>query len=485
MKKALCPFLAVLFLLSACLFLSCEGEKKNRTSYDISCEYFEDGTLSGSETVDYYNDTDLSVNELKFNLYGNAFRKDAVFSPVADGFVSRAYYSGESYGGIEIIACKVNGVDAEFSVCGADMNVLSVLLLQELFPQERAQIFIEYKLTLAKVVARTGINRKTINLANFYPVLCARDEKGFYECVYYPTGDPFFSDCADYKVTLTTDKKFVACLSGKRIQSKEEGDKRTVVYGIENARSFCAVLSENFESVSKSQNGVEINYFFYDDSDHEKTLSVACEAVKFFSDKFGAYPYPTFNVVQTEFIQGGMEYPSLVMISDGLEKEAYSEVVVHETAHQWWQSVVGTNENEYAFIDEGLAEYSVVLFYENFPEYGMNRSDMIASAEKTYGAFCTVFDKLFGGADTRMSRNLGDFSGEYEYVNIAYIKSCLMFETLRQTIGDAKFFNGLKSFYSNNSFRNVTPSELIGAFEKVGANSNGFFESFIDGKVVL
>ena len=117
--------------------------------------------------------------------------------------------------------------------------------------------------------------------------------------------------------------------------------------------------------------------------------------------------------MQTQFVQGGMEYPALVMISDNLESNAYGEVIVHETAHQWWQTVVGNNEIEYGFLDEGLAEYSVVIFFEAYPKYGITRSQMIKSAEQTYKIFCSVTDKLMGKVNTVMLRNLGEFSSEY------------------------------------------------------------------------
>jgi aminopeptidase N len=207
--------------------------------------------------------------------------------------------------------------------------------------------------------------------------------------------------------------------------------------------------------------------------------------MKLFNEKFGDYPYDTYSVVQTKFVQGGMEFPSLVMISDSLEKEAYIEVIVHETAHQWWQTVVGNNEIEYGFLDEGLAEYSVVVFYENYPEYGMEREKLIAASEKTYKLYCSVFDKLFGKVDTKMVRRLNEFKGEYEYVNLAYVKPCIMYEYLRKTIGDEAFFKGLKRYYESYKFKNATPYDVVGIYEKQGKDTNGFFQSFFDGKVII
>ena len=244
------------------------------------------------------------------------------------------------------------------------------------------------------------------------------------------------------------------------------------------------VLSKEVETITDSSLGIEINYYYYDDKNPLKSMEYAINSMDYFNNTFGKYPYKTYSVVQTKFVQGGMEFPALVMISDSLEENAYGEVIVHETAHQWWQSVVGNNEIEYGFLDEGLAEYSVVLFYENHPSYGMSRENMIDATEKTYKAYCTVYDKLFGKVDTSMIRGLDKFSSEYEYVNIAYIKPCLMYEYLRRTAGDDRFFKGLKQYYEKYKFKNATPYDIVGVFEKIGADANGYFESFYLGKEI-
>lgn len=483
-KKILSLVLAIFFIAPITFSYGCKNKTPNITSYDISVSL--DGqTLYGKQTVNYFNDTETAISELKFNIFGNAFRKDAKFSPVSANHIAQSYPHGINYGGMQINSVYSEQKPLNFSVGGQDENVLCVVLEREIFPQEKVSVTIDFTLNLAKIVARTGINDNTINLANFYPILCARDQNGFYECVYYPNGDPFYSDCANYNVEITADKKFVIAASGKKTSQTDNGENVTATYKIDNARSFAFVLSENFQVLSDNSTGVEINYFYYDDASPQLSMEYAVKSMKYFNDAFGEYVYKNYSFVQTEFVQGGMEFPALTMISDDLEEKAYGEVIVHETAHQWWQTAVGNNEVEYGFLDEGLAEYSVVLFYENHPEYGMNRKDMINSAQGTFKVFCTVSDKVFGKVDTSMIRSLKDFKGEYEYVNIAYIKSCLMYDYLRETIGDKRFFKGLKNYYQQYKFKNAAPYDLAGVYEKIGADTNGFFQTFFDGKEII
>jgi aminopeptidase N len=68
---------------------------------------------------------------------------------------------------------------------------------------------------------------------------------------------------------------------------------------------------------------------------------------------------------------------------------------------------------------------------------------------------------------------------------MAYVKPCIMYDYLRKTIGEEKFFKGLKRYYENYCFKNATPYDIVGVYEKVGADVNGFFESFYLGKAVI
>lgn len=490
LKRVFAVLSGMVFVAASSIFFGCAcegdgcGKSRSRTSYDIDCELTGD-VLSGSETVDFYNDSDNSFSELKFNIYGNAFRKGAKYSPISAQYLSQAYPNGINYGYMQITSVKDKDGDLEYEIGGVDENVLIVKLREEVFPEERVSTTIDFKLKLANVVARTGINDDTVNLGQFYPQLCGIQDGAFYECVYYSTGDPFFSDCADYTVTLTVDAYISVASGGMLVSKKEQGPRNVFTFSINDARSFVFVLSEKFESVTADVDGVTVNYYYYDDARPEKSLKCAVESLKYFGEAFGDYPYRTYSVVQTGFVQGGMEYSGLAMISDLLEEKAYNEVIVHETAHQWWQVVVGNNEIEYGFLDEGLAEYSVVLFFENHDEYGFTRSTLIKSSELTFKTFCSVYDKLYGNVDTSMLRSLDEYSGEYEYVNVCYVKPCLMYDGFRASVGDEKFFKALKRYYADYSFKNAEPYDVVGCFEKAGVDAGGYFTAFYEGKEIL
>jgi aminopeptidase N len=200
---------------------------------------------------------------------------------------------------------------------------------------------------------------------------------------------------------------------------------------------------------------------------------------------FGEYPYEQYAVAETGFCFGGMEYPCLSFLSDGLKQEERVRAVVHETAHQWWYGVVGSDQIEEAWQDEGLAEYSAIAFFEEYEKYGFSREEILKEAMTEYRSYYDVYGSVLGRSDTRMSRHLKEYLSDYEYRCLAYDKSVIMFDTLRKSVGDKKFFSSLKKYYGGNAYRMVSSGDLVAAFEKNGLDVGGFFDSFLNGKAVL
>ena len=244
-------------------------------------------------------------------------------------------------------------------------------------------------------------------------------------------------------------------------------------------------MSKDFQVLKKDTGKAEVSYYYYRDEKAEESLNIACESIEYFSQTFGAYPYSTYAAVQTGFCYGGMEYPGLSMISDALDDLNNKYTIVHETAHQWWYSAVGSNQLENAWMDEGLTEYSTVMFFENYPAYGLERKNLVQSAYSAYKAFFDVYSQLFGETDTTMNRKLDQFGGEYEYVNVTYNKGLILFDNLREALGDKKFTNALKRYYNEFCYKIAKPEDMVSCFEKVGVDVAGFFASYVEGKAVI
>lgn len=484
MKKFVCLLLSASF----CSVLvtgatACSEEEKVTSRYEITAEYVpENATLAGTVKVSFENGTDNEISVLKFQLYPNAYRKDALYKPVSSACESEAYYAGESYG--EMVVSSVNGAKT-WEVAGEDENILYVETERSLFPGERVVLDVGFLVKLAKVNHRTGITAHTVNLGNFFPVLCGVKDGGFCETAYYSDGDPFYQDCADFKVTFKAPKDYVVASTGAVASERTLERKKEYVMTANAVRDFAIVLSKDFQVLEREVGGNTLCYYYYNDTEAEKSLAAAAEAFVFFEETFGEYPYANYALVQTGFCQGGMEYPCLSMISDALSKTDKIRAIVHETAHQWWYGVVGSDQLDNAWQDEGLAEYSALAFFENYEKYGVTREAAVQDALKEYRSYYDVYGSVLGRTDTRMTRHLKEYLSDYEYKCLAYDKPLVMLDTLRKSVGDKSFFAALKKYYAGNRYKIATPADLVASFEKTGVDAAGFFDSFLNGKAIL
>ena len=395
---------------------------------------------------------------------------------------NQAYYQGDSYG--EMVISSVNGAKS-WEIAGEDENILYAYLPQSLYPEDKVVLDIAFMTKLAKVNHRTGVSETAIHLGNAFPILCAWGKDGFIETVYYSDGDPFLSDCADYTLTLKLPKDYLVASTGELTKERTLESKKEYDFTANKVREFALVLSKNFQVKTARANGKTVAYYYTADENADKTLALAVESFCYFESVFGEYPYPCYTLVQTSLCLGGMEYPMLSMLSTSLKQRELTRAVVHETAHQWWYGVVGSNQIENAWQDEGLAEYSALCFFKAYEKYEVKREDEVANALKEYRSYYDVYGSVLGRTDTKMQRHLKDYLTEYEYKCISYDKAVVMFDTLRKSVGDKKFFQALKKYYADNSYQIATPDNLIGSFEKTGVDVAGFFDGFLQGKGVL
>ncbi len=489
MKKfiVICISCLSIFLISGCQEKdNLDTLSENLTCYEISIALDVDNKhCIVNQSIDYVNNTDQILKILKLHLYPQFFEQGATHMVVSNTKLNTAYPNGMSYAEFDITRVCVDKEDASIIYEGEYDDILCVDLGHSLLPNDRINIEIEYDFTLPNCEHRFGYGDDTINLANFYPIMCVYDIEGFNTSPYHPNGDPFYSEVANYLVDITLNDQYIVAGSGEKTVTFLDNNLKKVQFSNKLVRDFAMVISEKFEIVEDKVNDTTISYYYYDDDIVEQNLKICIDAVRTFSDIFGDYPYSTLTVVKNDFVHGGMEYPCLVMISDRItDHNDYMNVIVHEIAHQWWYGVVGNDEYLYPWLDEAITEYSTLLFYDH-NDYEYTHDMMIDSNKSNYTLFITVYEDVLGSIDTSM-RAVNEYSTEPEYTYCTYVKGVLMYESLYQLIGEKAFIKGLQTYFRNNLYSNATPNDLFTAFESACKKDlENFFDSWISGKVVI
>ncbi len=456
------------------------------SEYTINVDFNNDTkTAKCSQNVAYVNGGKDILREVKFHLYPQFFEEGATDYILSSTKYNTAYPNGMSYAEFDITRVLVEGTDIGIVYEGECDGILNVPLNNSLIPDDVVEIEIEFEFSLPNCHHRFGYGDDTINLGNFYPIACVYEEGGFNINPYNANGDPFYSDMANYCVNLTTDSSLIVAGTGeKSVAINADNSKYTFTQ--KAVRDFAMVMSEHFEIISSECGDTTIEYYHYGDESVDASLKAGVDAIKTFSKLFGDYPYKTFSIVKTDFVHGGMEYPTLIMISDEVENvDDYLNVIIHETAHQWWYGVVGNDEYEYPWLDEALTEYSTILFYDYNDGYNLSHEDMVNASKENYTLFVTVYKDVLGDIDTSM-RAVDEYNTEPEYTYCTYVKGVLMFDSLYSLVGEKDFIESLETYYETHKYANATPKDLVSCFELIcDTDLNSFFSSWVDGKVVV
>lgn len=485
----LCLILCCIAVLSSCYGGSrIDDVSKNLSLYNIVANYNdEDKTVAGELSLEFVNNFSSPVDEIVFHLWANAFAENVKHKPVSSDKIKRAYPNGINYGNITVLDFFINNKSVNPVVTGEDNTILVADFEHEVPVNGKASVRLNFVSQLPEINHRYGYGKNTVNLTGFFPILSMFGEEGWDMNPYSQNGDPFYTEIANFDVTLTFPKNFTLASTGTQVKCTETTLKKEIKTEAKAVRDYAMVLSTEFQVKEAEVNETQILYYYFKDDSPESSLQTCIDVLTTFNRLFGDYPYEQLSVVQANFVHGGMEFPSLVMISDDLEsKEEHHQVIIHEIAHQWWYGLVGNNSFVHGWIDEGLAEFSTLLFYKNNPNYGVDKDKQIDNITSSYALFEKVYREIYGSVDTTMNRKLNDYLTEPEYVYMAYVKSTLLYDSLYNLLGEAKFLKCLQNLVSKNFLKNITPEILVNEFELTAKTDlKSFFDSWINGKVVI
>ena len=472
---------------------SSEVNKAKTNEYKIDVQFNpKEKSLIATEKVLFTNKTGEELSQIYFHLYPNAFKtKETV--PVLNS-LEQAFPNGFEPGYIDIFNIKkVNKQDQNlnYEILGSDSTIMRVDLETPLQAGDQIELNITFKVTIPSSVERFGYGEGFFNLGNWYPIVAMYDESGWNLDPYYAIGDPFYSDIANYDVTISVPQDYIVAASGDLMEEKMgEHQQKTYHFASKSMRDFAWVASNHFQVKEKIIDNILLKTYYIDkdEAGNQLALNAAENSLKIFNQKYGEYPYKTYSVVETNFA-GGMEYPGIVFISKQYYDENYPSdylevVVVHETAHQWWYATVGNDQIDEAWLDEAFASYSEVIYYEN--NYGKKIGNnyytqrILSSFERAKTQFASD-----GNDDNEVIlKSVNEFKGWSDYGPLVYRKGAILLHELRSQIGDDAFFEILQNYYQRYQFKVAKTEDFIQVVEDVtNKNWDNFFDEWLYGNV--
>ena len=329
--------------------------------------------VEATMTLRWKNTTGITLNEIPFHLYLNAFsRTDTTFMTESNGGQlrndTREGDEADNFGFIQVT--KISSLDGQDLAANwaIDEDIAMLTLPAPLQPGEEITLNMAFTSQLPIVFARSGHNDDTFNfVAQWFPKPGVY-ANGRWVNYRYHANTEFFADFGNYDVELTVPNAYLVGATGYRASKETQGDLTTHHYQAEDVHDFVWTADSKFGEAQVDWNGISIRLL------HQKPLSeksiqnqfdAAKASFEWFDKIVGAYPYSTMTLVQPPKNGGGaagMEYPTLVTTVPNLDYSEYMKsaamVTIHEIGHNYWQGIFASNEFEESWMDEGINSYT-------------------------------------------------------------------------------------------------------------------------------
>ena len=203
----------------------------------------------------------------------------------------------------------------------------------------------------------------------------------------------------------------------------------------------------------------------------DRYLDATAQYLEMYGRLLGPYPYSKFALVEN-FWETGYGMPSFTLLGEQIIRFPFILYTSypHELLHNWWGNGV--------FVDlaggnwcEGLTAYL---------------ADHLIAEQRGQGAdhrraiLQRVTDYVTPENDFPLTR----FHSRYDAATeaIGYGKTAMVFNMLREKVGDAQFVKALQAFYRDNRFREASFDDIRKSFEAVSSlDLRAYFDQWIKG----
>jgi hypothetical protein len=191
-----------------------------------------------------------------------------------------------------------------------------------------------------------------LRLGSFFPILSWDPDRGW---VTDPAarilGESSTTPTADFDVRVRAPRSAVVLASGKR---GADG-----AWHARAVRDFALAVGRFVVATGTAHvpRPVTVHAAVYRSAAISKAagLRLARRSLERLSRMYGAYPWRSYTVVfAPDLALEGIEYPTLVFSGDVFT----TQIVSHETAHQWFYSLVGNDQYRHPWLDETLATWA-------------------------------------------------------------------------------------------------------------------------------
>ncbi len=304
----------------------------------------------------------------------------------------------------------------------------------------------------------------------------------FYAARWFPFHE-YAADRSTYVINLKVPKgNLVAGYSENPVTAVSLVDQKTKeefsVYSFTSAKP---VLPGNFAAgkyIVRTSNFGGFTVDFYVKAGDEKWADHASEVIgkhlEFYSSKFGRYSFGNKLVIAETDEETLETYsgPGIMFVSPRALTSGIDEKLAREVAYQWWGQAVGLKSFDDIWLSQGLAEFSSLLYLKDNTNESQFQQAVQAELEKAL-----AFEQ--SSSIRQAPAQLDDQTPAYR--SVVFYKGALVFNMLRQLMGEQAFDKMMRDYYAKYQGKNVKLDEFeTFASQAAGRNLRFFFGQWLD-----
>ena len=358
--------------------------------------------LDGDIQLIYHNNSPDTLDFVWMHLWPNAYRngKTAMAQQhFRDGDMFMFYAMSRDMGGIDSLAFTSMGQPLEWSYDEEHIDIAKVMLPKSLFPGEAIEISTPFRVDIPNgSISRLGHVGESYQITQWYPKPAVYDQDGWHPMPYLSQGE-FYSEYGTFDVRITLPSNYTVGATGDYVEGSEDNAPSWHVWtgwwkkprpgwrpksweeiedlkgsqhlrqgsrpctsaktefmilpGLPTSDSRCSEVKLPSRATAKrSQHGrcsppKRPNC----GRKHPSTSTMPRTTT---SSGMGTTPTTHVTAVDgTISAGGGMEYPNVTVIGQSGSDFGLETVIVHEVGHNWFYGILGSNERDNAWMDEG------------------------------------------------------------------------------------------------------------------------------------
>ncbi len=349
----------------------------------------------------------------------------------------------------------------------------------------------EIKLYFKTIVPESGDRLSYLGsnylLDGWFPTPAVLIENQKWYQPYYGRNSELVSDYFVYDVKVLVPSNLMVVGPGSSLINSRESESTTehsFLFG--PALDFALAIDVDYLT-EESIIGTDTLRIYYRDYEYpikQKIRQAAENSIEYMTEYVGDYAYNSLNIVFSDIgFSGGIEFPALISLSTPRGapalSNAYDMLTIHEVVHQWFYSMVGSNQVEHPWLDESVTNFFTLKILEHYWGDSSNLFDL-AGLKTTMRDMNRLNITLFMGQSSINQPSYSYYQGE-SYFSTVYDRGALVIETIDNLLGDSLSQVFWKTYFEKFKFAHPIPDDFRDVFvETAGDSLAAIYDILID-----